>query len=45
MKDEFKKNTSLSAKDFTTIEYLLRQGRKKLDLLKSPEIEDIWSSH
>lgn len=32
---------AVSKKDFGTIEYLLRSGRRKLDTYQDPEIKDI----
>eukprot|EP00842_Homolaphlyctis_polyrhiza_P001366 jgi/Hompol1/222/HPOL_000677-RA len=33
--------THISRKDFTTIEFLLRKGRKQLETLKNPNVVDI----
>ncbi|KAF2280917.1 uncharacterized protein EI97DRAFT_13395 [Westerdykella ornata] len=40
-RDEFRKHLSVNKKDFATIEYLLRSGRRKLDRYRDPEIRDI----
>ncbi|CCE63254.1 hypothetical protein TPHA_0E01610 [Tetrapisispora phaffii CBS 4417] len=39
--DEFDKNKSISRKDFTTIEYLIRVGNKKLESFSRSEVKDI----
>lgn len=39
--EEFHKNAYLKRKDFTTIEYLLRVGKRKLDALADPSVKDI----
>jgi succinate dehydrogenase assembly factor 1 len=39
--EQFRKNAQLSPKEFSTIEYLIRQGRKQLELLKTKGISDI----
>ncbi|CCC67740.1 hypothetical protein NCAS_0A11820 [Naumovozyma castellii] len=38
---EFGKHKNLQRKDFTTIEYLLRVGNKKLKMYSQPELKDI----
>lgn len=38
---EFDKYRDLKRKDFTTIEYLLRMGRRKLQMLSQPNVKDI----
>ncbi|KAJ5224139.1 hypothetical protein N7468_008681 [Penicillium chermesinum] len=38
---EFQKNLSVSKKDFSTIEYLLRRGRRQLETYASPGIRSI----
>ncbi|OJJ47435.1 hypothetical protein ASPZODRAFT_63541 [Penicilliopsis zonata CBS 506.65] len=40
-REEFRKNLSLSKKDFTAIEYLLRKGYRQLEMYSSPGIRDI----
>jgi hypothetical protein len=38
---EFRRNEHVSRKDFATIEYLLRRGRKTLETYSQPGIKDI----
>lgn len=38
---EFDKYRSLKRKDFTTIEYLLRMGKRKFQMLSQPDVKDI----
>jgi succinate dehydrogenase assembly factor 1 len=38
---EFRKNQSISRKEFTTIEYLIRKGQRQLLLLQSDQIHSI----
>jgi succinate dehydrogenase assembly factor 1 len=40
-REEFRKNLRINKKDFGTIEYLLRSGRRKLETYHDPEIRDI----
>ncbi|PGH10821.1 hypothetical protein AJ80_07372 [Polytolypa hystricis UAMH7299] len=40
-RDEFRKNLSISKKDFSTIEYLLRKGKRQLEMYSSPGIRNI----
>ncbi|RPA83368.1 hypothetical protein BJ508DRAFT_360581 [Ascobolus immersus RN42] len=39
---EFRKHLSLNRKDFTTIEYLLRAGNKKLDTMSADDVKRIF---
>ncbi|KAF2876268.1 complex 1 protein-domain-containing protein [Massariosphaeria phaeospora] len=39
---EFRKHISISKKDFSTIEYLLRRGRNQLESYHDPEIRNIY---
>lgn len=38
---EFAKNKGLSKKDFAAVEFLLRKGRRQLDIMSSPGITDV----
>ncbi|CCF58525.1 hypothetical protein KAFR_0E03740 [Kazachstania africana CBS 2517] len=38
---EFHKNRDLRRKDFTTIEYLIRNGQKKLKTFQNPNLKNI----
>ena len=38
---EFEKNTKIDKKDFSAIEFLLRKGRRQLDMYASPGVKDI----
>lgn len=38
---EFHKNQSVGKKDFGTIEYLLRRGRRQLETYQDPGIKDL----
>ncbi|SCU93390.1 LAMI_0E14202g1_1 [Lachancea mirantina] len=38
---EFQRYKDLPRKDFSTIEHLLRVGRRRLELFSSPEVKDI----
>ncbi|KAH8815379.1 complex 1 protein-domain-containing protein [Xylogone sp. PMI_703] len=38
---EFEKGLNVDRKDFSTIEYLLRRGRRQLEMYSSPGIKDI----
>ncbi|KAL2007115.1 hypothetical protein VTN00DRAFT_8553 [Thermoascus crustaceus] len=38
---EFRKNLSVSKKDFAAIEYLLRKGHRQLEMYSSPGIRNI----
>ncbi|KAG2025667.1 hypothetical protein GB937_002387 [Aspergillus fischeri] len=38
---EFRKNMSVSKKDFSAIEYLLRKGNRQLEMYSSPGIRNI----
>ncbi|TQS34629.1 hypothetical protein Golomagni_04982 [Golovinomyces magnicellulatus] len=40
-RNEFEKNKNLNKKEFVAIEYLLRKGRRQLDLYSSSGIRDI----
>ncbi|QLG72083.1 hypothetical protein HG535_0C04370 [Zygotorulaspora mrakii] len=39
--EEFGKYKDLSRKDFTTIEHLLRVGKKKVEMYSKPELKNI----
>ncbi|EHA19240.1 hypothetical protein CBS63078_10390 [Aspergillus niger] len=38
---EFRKNSSVSKKDFGAIEYLLRKGQRQLEMYSAPGIRNI----
>jgi succinate dehydrogenase assembly factor 1 len=38
---EFRKNISLDKKDFSTIEFLLRKGRRQLGIYEDPNIRNV----
>ncbi|KAL1981194.1 hypothetical protein VTN96DRAFT_2995 [Rasamsonia emersonii] len=40
-RSEFRKHLSVSKKDFTAIEYLLRKGHRQLEMYSSPGIRNI----
>lgn len=40
-RSEFHKNMSINKKDFGTIEYLVRSGRRKLETYQDPGIRNI----
>ncbi|KAF2433297.1 hypothetical protein EJ08DRAFT_647358 [Tothia fuscella] len=40
-RSEFRKNLSLNKKDFSTIEFLLRKGRRQLEIYADPNIKDV----
>ncbi|KAF2266314.1 hypothetical protein CC78DRAFT_578351 [Lojkania enalia] len=40
-RSEFRKNIGINKKDFGTIEYLLRNGRRKLETYQDPGIRNI----
>ncbi|KAK0746240.1 complex 1 protein-domain-containing protein [Schizothecium vesticola] len=40
-RNEFDKNMSLDKRDFAAIEFLLRKGRRQLDMYASPGVKDI----
>ncbi|CAK43373.1 hypothetical protein M747DRAFT_231117 [Aspergillus niger ATCC 13496] len=40
-KAEFRKNSSVSKKDFGAIEYLLRKGQRQLEMYSAPGIRNI----
>ncbi|KAF2740389.1 hypothetical protein EJ04DRAFT_558922 [Polyplosphaeria fusca] len=40
-RSEFHRNSSINKKDFGTIEYLIRSGRKKLETYEDPGIRNI----
>lgn len=42
VKAEFNKNKSTSRKDFNTIEYLIRTGKKKLEIYSANDVKDIF---
>lgn len=39
--EEFNKYKNLQRKDFTTIEYLLRTGKRRLQMFSQPDVKDI----
>ena len=41
VRSEFYKNIEINKKDFGTIEYCLRSGRRKLETYQDPGIKDI----
>ncbi len=38
---EFRKSAGLDRREFGPIEYLLRRGKRQLDIMASPAIKDI----
>ncbi|KAI9854212.1 MAG: hypothetical protein M1824_000538 [Vezdaea acicularis] len=38
---EFRKNITLDKKDFAAIEYLLRKGRRQLEIYSAPGVRNI----
>ncbi|GAW26297.1 putative found in mitochondrial proteome [Rosellinia necatrix] len=42
-RSEFDKNMQIDRKDFAAIEFLVRKGRRQLDLYSAPGIKDIRS--
>lgn len=40
-REEFRKNIEISKKDFGTIEYLLRRGRRQLETYEDPGIKNV----
>ncbi|KAH7132055.1 complex 1 protein-domain-containing protein [Dendryphion nanum] len=40
-RSEFRQHASVNKKDFSTIEYLLRNGRRKLETYQDPGIRNI----
>ncbi|OCK82862.1 hypothetical protein K432DRAFT_380039 [Lepidopterella palustris CBS 459.81] len=40
-RSEFEKNMSLSKKDFSAIEYILRRGHRQLEIYMDPGIKNI----
>ncbi|ORZ11347.1 hypothetical protein BCR41DRAFT_357066, partial [Lobosporangium transversale] len=38
---QFRKHSDVKQRDFSTIEYLLRMGKRQLDTYSSPSIKDI----
>jgi hypothetical protein len=40
-RNEFARNISLDKRDFAAIEFLLRKGRRQLDVYSSPGIRDV----
>lgn len=38
---EFARNLGIDKRDFAAIEYLLRKGRRQLDVYSSPGIKDV----
>ena len=38
---EFEKNMRIDKKDFAAVEFLVRKGRRQLDVYSSPGIKDI----
>ena len=45
VRDEFEKHRSISRKDFLRIEFLLRRGRRQLELLKGSNVTGVTFSH
>lgn len=43
-RQEFEKYRSLSRKDFQRIEFLLRRGRRQLEMLKTSDVDGVTSS-
>jgi succinate dehydrogenase assembly factor 1 len=40
-RNEFRKSLSVDKKDFAAIEFLLRKGRRQLEVYSSPGIRDV----
>jgi succinate dehydrogenase assembly factor 1 len=40
-RNEFEKNLKIDKRDFGAIEFLLRKGRRQLDIYASPGVKDI----
>ncbi|KAK4034812.1 complex 1 protein-domain-containing protein [Parachaetomium inaequale] len=40
-RNEFEKNIAIDKRDFGAIEFLLRKGRRQLDMYSSPGVKDI----
>ncbi|KAL1839525.1 hypothetical protein VTJ49DRAFT_1427 [Mycothermus thermophilus] len=40
-RSEFDKNIKIDKRDFTAIEFLLRKGRRQLEVYSSPGVKDI----
>ncbi|PGG96635.1 hypothetical protein AJ79_09508 [Helicocarpus griseus UAMH5409] len=40
-RNEFRKNIDISKKDFAAIEYLLRRGRRQIEMYASPGIRNV----
>ncbi|KAK4128924.1 hypothetical protein N657DRAFT_563690 [Parathielavia appendiculata] len=40
-RNEFEKNIKIDKRDFGAIEFLLRKGRRQLDMYASPGVKDI----
>jgi len=38
---EFEKNITIEKRDFAAIEYLLRKGRRQLEMYSSPGVKDV----
>lgn len=41
---EFRKAIEINTRDFGAIEYLLRKGRRQLEILSSSDIKDVGQS-
>jgi succinate dehydrogenase assembly factor 1 len=39
VKDQFRRNSALSRSDFQRIEFLIRQGKKQLEVLGAPDVD------
>ncbi|KAH6650272.1 complex 1 protein-domain-containing protein [Chaetomium tenue] len=40
-RNEFEKNMKIDKRDFAAVEFLLRKGRRQLDMYSSPGVKDI----
>ncbi|KAL2200054.1 complex 1 protein-domain-containing protein [Corynascus similis CBS 632.67] len=40
-RNEFDKNIKIDKRDFAAVEFLLRKGRRQLDMYSSPGVKDI----
>ncbi|KAH6619538.1 complex 1 protein-domain-containing protein [Chaetomium sp. MPI-SDFR-AT-0129] len=40
-RQEFEKNVKIDKRDFSAIEFLLRKGRRQLEIYSSPGVKDI----
>ena len=41
VRGEFRKNSNLSRREFNAIEYLIRTGKRRLEMYQDPTVKDI----